>query len=157
MSHREDRKKGGDADIARRGAGFKKMTSEEREAQTGSAWELSISTSVLTDNIALIILGGDVDIYRVQPFKQTILEIIAAGVNSVTIDCSQVKEIDPTGLGVLIGAMKRFRERGGDMNIVSSDNPKINYIFKITGLDKIFTIYATQEEALEALKRQERL
>ena len=55
-----------------------------------------------------------------------------------------------TALGVLIGAVKRLRSRGGALAIVNTD-ASIAKTFEITGLDQIFTILPTRDEAIEAV------
>jgi len=51
---------------------------------------------------------------------------------------------------VLIGAVKRLRSRDGALAIVNVDE-NISKTFEITGLDQIFTIVATREEAIDAV------
>ena len=53
-------------------------------------------------------------------------------------------------LGVLIGGLKRARERDGDLKLIC-DNVRILRIFEITGLTKIFDIYRNESEALAKL------
>ena len=65
-------------------------------------------------------------------------------------DLEKVRYIDSTGLGVLIGGLKRVREHGGTVNLVCT-NPQIKKIFDITGLVKIFGIYDTETQACESL------
>ena len=55
-----------------------------------------------------------------------------------------------TGLGVLIGGLKRVREHGGSVNLVCT-NPQIKKIFDITGLVKIFGIFDDEQSAMKAL------
>ena len=59
------------------------------------------------------------------------------------INLEKVRYIDSTGLGVLIGGLKRVREHGGSVNLVCT-NPQIKKIFDITGLVKIFGIFETK-------------
>jgi anti-sigma B factor antagonist len=61
-----------------------------------------------------------------------------------------VSFLDSTALGVLIGAVKRLRSRGGALAIVNTDS-SIAKTFEITGLDQIFTILPSRAEALSAL------
>jgi anti-sigma B factor antagonist len=77
-------------------------------------------------------------------------EAIESGEHRVVIDLSEVSFLDSTALGVLIGAVKRLRSRGGALAIVNTD-ASIAKTFQITGLDQIFTIVPSREEALAAL------
>ena len=83
-------------------------------------------------------------------FKQQLLEVIGQGANEVIVDFSGTTFIDSTTLGVLVGGVKRLRTNDGQLSLVCSDR-NITKIFEITGLDKVFTIYPTREEAVSAL------
>jgi anti-sigma B factor antagonist len=47
--------------------------------------------------------------------------------------------IDSTGLGILIGALKRLKQEDKDI-IISNIRPNVGKLLKITGLDKVFII-----------------
>ena len=68
----------------------------------------------------------------------------------IVVDLTETTFLDSTALGVLIGAVKRLRSRDGVLTIVNTD-ANIAKTFEITGLDQIFTIRPTREEAIEAL------
>ena len=70
------------------------------------------------------------------------------------MDLTDTTFLDSTALGVLIGAVKRLRSRDGVLTIVNTD-PNIAKTFEITGLDQIFTIRPTRDEAVEALDADE--
>jgi anti-sigma B factor antagonist len=67
----------------------------------------------------------------------------------VIVDFSDTTFIDSTTLGVLVGGVKRLRSNDGQLSLVCNDR-NITKIFEITGLDRVFTIYATRDEALNA-------
>jgi anti-sigma B factor antagonist len=71
-------------------------------------------------------------------------------VTHVIVNLTGVEYLDSTALGVLIGGLKRLREREGALDIICP-NTRIRRIFEITGLDKIFDIYATEDQAVDAL------
>jgi anti-sigma B factor antagonist len=73
---------------------------------------------------------------------------------AVAGDLTNTTFLDSTALGVLIGAVKRLRSRDGVLTIVNTD-PNIAKTFEITGLDQIFTIRPTRDEAVEALDADE--
>lgn len=58
---------------------------------------------------------------------------------------SQVEFCDSTGLSVLLSAMKRSREKGGDLILVAP-NPAVTKILEVTGLDSVFTLHESAEE-----------
>jgi len=93
---------------------------------------------------------GEIDLFTAPELKQVLAEAIEAGRIRIVVDLTATTFLDSTALGVLIGAVKRLRSRGGAMAIVSVDE-NIAKTFEITGLDQIFTILATRDEALEAV------
>ena len=109
-----------------------------------------IKTEQLDGSSYVISLSGEVDLYTAPEFKQQLLEVIGQGGSDVVVDLSDTTFIDSTTLGVLVGGVKRLRPSGGQLTLVCSDR-NITKIFEITGLDKVFPIYATREEAVEKI------
>ena len=64
---------------------------------------------------------------------------IAAGVDRVVVDLTETTFIDSSSLGVLIGAHRRLKARGGRL-MVACDDEAILKTFRITGLDSVFTL-----------------
>ena len=106
-----------------------------------------ISTEQVGDDLYVISLSGEVDLYTAPEFKQELLDAIGKGAKEVVVDFSSTTFIDSTTLGVLVGGVKRLRTNEGQLSLVCSDR-NIPKIFEITGLDRVFTIYPTRDEAL---------
>jgi anti-sigma B factor antagonist len=104
----------------------------------------------LDDRRLVIEVSGEVDLFTAPELKTLITEGMENGTSQIVIDLSATSFLDSSGLGVLIGAVKRLRDRDGKLTIVNVDS-NIAKTFEITGLDQIFTICATREEALAAL------
>lgn len=98
----------------------------------------------------IVELSGEIDVYTSPKVKDAIGDLIDRGIYNLVIDLEKVRYIDSTGLGVLIGGLKRVREHGGSVNLVCT-NPQIRKIFDITGLVKIFGIFETEDAAMKAL------
>jgi anti-sigma B factor antagonist len=109
-----------------------------------------IKTEQLGDNSYVIALAGEVDLYTAPEFKQQLLDVIGKGAKEVVVDFSDTTFIDSTTLGVLVGGVKRLRTNEGQLSLVCSDR-NITKIFEITGLDRVFTIYESREEAVSNL------
>jgi len=112
-----------------------------------------INTEQLSDDAYVISLAGEVDLYTAPEFKQQLLDVIAKGAKEVVVDFSNTTFIDSTTLGVLVGGLKRLRPEDRTLALVCSDQ-NITKIFEITGLDRVFTIHPTREEALSKLSSQ---
>jgi anti-sigma B factor antagonist len=106
-----------------------------------------IKTEQLRDATYVISLAGEVDLYTAPEFKQQLLEVIGQGGKDVIVDFTDTTFIDSTTLGVLVGGVKRLRTNDGQLSLVCSDR-NITKIFEITGLDRVFTIYPSRDEAV---------
>ncbi|CAN5249473.1 MAG: STAS domain-containing protein [Thermoleophilaceae bacterium] len=101
----------------------------------------------------VIELGGEIDLYTAPEFKERMVELIDAGKTQIVVDLSGATFIDSTTLGVLVGGVKRLRPSGGALALVCTDQ-NITKIFEITGLDRVFPIHATRDEALGSFSSQ---
>ena len=106
-----------------------------------------IKTEELENDTYVIALSGEVDLYTAPEFKQQLLEVIGKGGKEVVVDLTETTFIDSTTLGVLVGGVKRLRPDGCQPSLVCSDR-NITKIFEITGLDRVFTIYGSRDEAV---------
>src|SRR5213593_2629585 len=109
-----------------------------------------IKTEQVNENAYVISLAGEVDLYTAPEFKQQLLEVITQGGRQVVVDFTNTTFIDSTTLGVLVGGIKRLRTNDGELSLVCNDR-NITKIFEITGLDRVFTIYPTRDEAVSKL------
>lgn len=107
--------------------------------------ELEITTE-RTDGVCVMALAGEVDIYTAPRLKESLVEHIESGCVDILVDLERVGFIDSSGLGVLVGGLRRVKERSGSIRLVCS-RENILKIFRITGLDKVFPIFDTLEEA----------
>lgn len=86
-----------------------------------------------------VTLDGDLDLNSVNDFKRCMDENIEEFKAGVTIDCSQLRYIDSTGLGVLVSILKKVKEYGGAIKILQL-KPYLFKIFDVTGLTNVFEI-----------------
>jgi anti-sigma B factor antagonist len=100
--------------------------------------------------VSVVDLNGEIDVYTSPKVKDAISELIDKGHYALVINLENVRYIDSTGLGVLIGGLKRVREHSGTVNLVCT-NPQIKKIFDITGLSKIFGIFDSEKAACDSL------
>ncbi len=84
-------------------------------------------------------LKGEIDIYTAAELKSTFQEMFEQRKEPVEIDLQNLEYIDSTGLGVLIGALKRLKEEEKQITLFHV-KPNILKLLNITGLNKIFVI-----------------
>jgi len=61
-----------------------------------------------------------------------------------------VEYIDSSGLGTLVGGLKRASEKGGKIALVCNA-PQVRKVFEITGLERVFVMFESEEEAAKNL------
>ena len=111
------------------------------------AIEFAIDDRRAGEDTHVVAVTGEIDLFTAPEFKQRVMAPIAAGVERVVVDLMETTFIDSSSLGVLIGAHRRLKTRGGRL-IVACSNDTIVKTFRITGLDGVFTLVASVEDAL---------
>ena len=106
--------------------------------------ELEVSSRDVGD-YAVIKLKGEVDIYTAPSLRETIVDAVEKGRYRIAVDLDDVDFLDSTGLGVLVGGLKRVKQHDGELGIICNQE-KILRIFKITGLTKIFKMYESTDD-----------
>lgn len=101
--------------------------------------------------LPVIELGGELDAYTCSRLRDTMIEVISAGRSVVVVSMLKVEYIDSSGLGTLVGGLKRASEHNGKIAIVCT-NPQIRKVFEITGLFRVFPLYDTEEEAIRDIQ-----
>ncbi len=93
-------------------------------------------------------VGGEVDVYTAPKLREKLVELVGEGNYQIVVDMTKVEFLDSTGLGVLVGGLKRVRSHDGSLSLVCNQE-RILKIFRITGLTKVFPIHDTLDEALQ--------
>ena len=107
--------------------------------------ELSLSSRTVAGHKVLEV-GGEIDVYTAPQLREHLIAMVEAGDRQVVVDLGRVEFLDSTGLGVLVGALKRLRGVDGELSLVCAQE-RLLKIFRITGLDRVFTLYGTVEAA----------
>jgi anti-sigma B factor antagonist len=112
--------------------------------------EFAITEHPIDGERHVLAVRGEIDLFTAPELKQVLAESIEGGRIRIIVDLTDTTFLDSTALGVLIGAVKRLRSRDGALAIVNVDD-NIAKTFEITGLDQIFTIVPTRDEAVDAV------
>lgn len=111
--------------------------------------DLTLNTRTEADRTVLEV-AGEVDVYTGPTLRDRIADLLDAGAHDLVVDLGRVDFIDSTGLGVLVGALNRARELGGSLQLICAQE-RVLKLLRITGLDQVFTVRSTLEEALATL------
>ena len=102
----------------------------------------------------VIAVSGEIDVYTAPRLRETLVSLVDAGNYRLIVDMEGVEFLDSTGLGVLVGGLKRVRAHDGGIDLVCTQG-RILRIFRITGLNRVFSIFNSVEDALASESRQE--
>jgi anti-sigma B factor antagonist len=95
---------------------------------------------------SVVDVRGEIDVYTAPKLREKLIELVSQGSYDVVVNLEGVDFLDSTGLGVLVGALKRVKAHDGTLSLVCTQE-KILKIFKITGLTKVFPIHDSVEAA----------
>jgi anti-sigma B factor antagonist len=110
--------------------------------------DLSLSTRSEGDR-TVVEVGGEIDVYTAPRLREQLVDLVADGKYHLIVDMERVDFLDSTGLGVLVGGLKRVRAHDGSLRLVCTQE-RILKIFRITGLTKVFPIHSSVDEAVNA-------
>jgi anti-sigma B factor antagonist len=112
------------------------------------AIEFEIEDRRAGEDTHIVAVTGEIDLFTAPEFKQRMSRPIDDGVRRLIVDLSATTFIDSSSLGVLIGAHRRLKQRDGRL-VVVCDNDAIVKTFKITGLDGVFALVRSLDDALD--------
>ena len=108
--------------------------------------DLSLATRTVDDQ-TVVAVGGEIDVYTAPRLREQLVELVNGGQYNLIVDLEGVEFLDSTGLGVLVGGLKRVRVHQGSLRLVCTQE-RILKIFRITGLTKVFAIHDSVEDAV---------
>ena len=99
-----------------------------------------------TADWTVVNIEGEIDVYTAPRLRELLIELVNRNHYHIILNFEKVEFLDSTGLGVLVGGLKRVRAHDGAMSIVCTQE-RILKIFRITGHTKTFGIFDTVDEA----------
>jgi anti-sigma B factor antagonist len=106
-----------------------------------------------TDGIEVVDVEGEIDVYTAPRLRELLIDLVNGGHYQLVVNMEKVEFLDSTGLGVLVGGLKRVRAHDGSLDLVCTQE-RILKIFRITGLTKVFGIHDGVDEAIAARKSE---
>lgn len=103
------------------------------------------------DGIEIVEVEGEIDVYTAPRLRELLIGLVNEGHYQLVVNMEKVEFLDSTGLGVLVGGLKRVRAHDGSLDLVCTQE-RILKIFRITGLTKVFGIHDTVNEATASKK-----
>ena len=101
------------------------------------------------NGVPVVRAAVEVDATNAQDLRSAIVAALGTGAERLIVDMSETEFCDSTALNVLVRAHKRLAEAGGELLLVATE-PTLLRIFKVTGMDTMFHLFASLDEALVA-------
>ena len=105
-----------------------------------------VLTRHLNPGMAVVEIHGEMDIDAAPRAKEIMLGLLGEGYRNLIVNLRKTDYIDSTGLGMLIGILRRAREHGGAIRLVAPPN-HVRRLFEITRLTYSLPIDASEEDA----------
>jgi len=86
---------------------------------------MSLVIDVRDDEVAVVVLSGELDAFTSRQLRDRLVQLFDF--------------IDSTGAGVLVGALKRARQAGGDVHL-RGPSAAARQVFEISGLARLFSL-----------------
>jgi anti-sigma B factor antagonist len=103
------------------------------------------------EGFSVLTPSGDLDVYTVGSLRDAIGRILEGDRPKAVVDLDAVPFMDSSGLGALMGGVRRLREAGGDLAIACTREQHLK-LFTITGFGEGVSIAPTVEEAAQGFK-----
>ena len=97
----------------------------------------------------IVYLAGELDHHNAEEIRVKIDDKIDTNqINKVILDFSEVTFMDSSGIGVIVGRLKKVTSRDGKM-CITNINSRVYRVFELSGLFKIIKSYNSVREALK--------
>ena len=97
-----------------------------------------------TPSNPVVVVRGEIDVATSPVLRSELASVLASEPDDVTLDLRDVTFVDSSGLGVMVGALKRLREGGGERFAIVDPQDAVRKVFDITGLSSLFQIEVTE-------------
>ena len=89
---------------------------------------------------------GEVDVFTAPKLREKIIALLDGGSDHLVVNLEKVLFMDSTGLGVLVGGLKRVKERNGELALAGAHGTVLR-VLSVTGLNAVFPMHDTVEQA----------
>ena len=111
--------------------------------------EFQLREEWVAPGLVFVHVRGDADLHVAPELRERLSSAIDDGAEDLVLDLTETTFLDSMALGVMLGATKRLRARGGRLRLVVSSQD-LRRIFEITLLDRVFPLHEDRDEALAA-------
>ena len=101
-------------------------------------------------SVAVVEVAGELDLHSAPQLRAELNRALENNAPPrIVVDLMGVTFLDSTGVGVLVGALKRAREAQGALHFCGAQS-RVRRVFEITGLIGALPLFVTRDEAFAA-------
>ena len=101
-----------------------------------------------SSHASVVTVSGELDLYSLNEFKKVLAEAEDTQSSLIILDLRELGFIDSSGLGAIIGVQGRCQKSSRSLFVVVLPDSALLKTFEVTGLDEIFRLIESPEEAL---------
>lgn len=106
---------------------------------------MTLRTRLVGESV-VVDVRGQIDVSSTERLRTTLVDLVNDVDCRLVVNLDETEFIDSTGLGVLVGVLKRVRARDGSLALVCGNDDLLR-VFEMTGLTKVFAIHASVVDA----------
>jgi anti-sigma B factor antagonist len=96
---------------------------------------------------SVVDVEGEVDMFTAPKLREALVGLVDGGNYRIIVNLERVSFMDSTGLGTLVGGLKRVKEHDGSLALVCSSRPVMR-VLTVTGLNNVFPIHSSLDAAI---------
>lgn len=105
-----------------------------------------LQTQIRPNVLSIQVLNDRIDAASAIQFKEQMRNLTQNAATRVVLDLSEVQFLDSSGLGAIV-AVKKLLAPDRELEL-SGLTPTVERVFRLTRMDTIFTIHASQDAAV---------
>jgi anti-sigma B factor antagonist len=111
------------------------------------------NTITQLEKVTVLILSGRLDTYTISEARTLLEKALVAQEPRIVVNLQEVTFADSTALSTLVIALKKARESHGNLRLCCLKHP-VRMIFELTRLEKVFEIFNSEAEAVQAFNEE---
>ena len=116
---------------------------------------MELATEKIGDVTVVVLPGDQLDAGNAKEFKRDIAPVLEP-CSKVVFDLHELRFVDSSGLGAILSCLRQLNSRGGDLKLCEMTKP-VRALFELVRMHKIFDIYGTKSDAVQALRGAEKV
>jgi anti-anti-sigma factor len=106
----------------------------------------------LEAGVSVVSIAGEVDIYTSSRLRESLLRVVTdEKFGGLVVNLSELRFVDSTGIGVLVGVWRRVRATGCEMTL-AAPSLAVGAVLETAGLRKILGVHDAEAQAVQAVR-----